>query len=174
MKILKFIVFTLFILAINDANLIADSPHYLDLKYVLNESDAGKKAQNSLKSKLENGIKKIKNKEKSLQEEEKKIIQQKKVISAEEYKKKVTDLRKKVSSLQKERKSLLDSIGKQRMKAKSELLKTLNPIIKEHMKEKRIRMVVDKKGILLADETLDITKEILKKLNSKLKSIKLN
>ena len=35
-------------------------------------------------------------------------------------------------------------------------------------------MVVDKKGILVADENLDITKEILTKLNSKLKSLKLN
>ena len=60
------------------------------------------------------------------------------------------------------------------MKAKTELLKNLNPLIKEYMKEKKIRMVVDKKGILVADENLDITKEILTKLNSKLKSLKLN
>ena len=83
-------------------------------------------------------------------------------------------MRKKVSSLQQERKNLLDSVGKQRMKAKSELLKNINPLIKEYMKEKKIRMVVDKKAVLLADETLDITKEILTQLNSKLKSIKLN
>ena len=42
------------------------------------------------------------------------------------------------------------------------------------MKEKKIRMVVDKKGILLADENLDLTKEITTLLNKKLKSIKLN
>ena len=42
------------------------------------------------------------------------------------------------------------------------------------MKEKNIRMIVDKKSILLADESLDVTKEIIKLLNSKLKSIKLN
>ena len=42
------------------------------------------------------------------------------------------------------------------------------------MKEKKIRMVVDKKSILLADENLDITQDIVKMLNSKLKSIKLN
>ena len=41
------------------------------------------------------------------------------------------------------------------------------------MKEKKIRMVVDK-GILLADENLDLTKEITTLLNKKLKSIKLN
>lgn len=174
MRIFKAITFIFVIFSIFNTNLLADTAYFLDLKYVLNESDAGKKAQNTLKSKLENGIKKIKEKEKALQDEEKKIIQQKKVISVDEYKKRVTELRKKVASLQKERKNLLDSIGKQRMKAKTELLKNLNPLIKEYMKEKKIRMVIDKKSMLLADENLDITEDIIKILNTKLKSIKLN
>ena len=41
------------------------------------------------------------------------------------------------------------------------------------MQEKRIRMVLDKKSLLLADENLDITKDIMEVLNKKLKSIKL-
>jgi Skp family chaperone for outer membrane proteins len=41
------------------------------------------------------------------------------------------------------------------------------------MKEKNIRMVLDKKGILLADEKLNITKDITDLLNKKLKSIQL-
>ena len=155
-------------------NLSADVPYYLDFKYILNQSEAGKKAQTYLKKKLDNGIKALQKKEKAIQEEERKIIQQKKVISAEEYKKKVTELRNKVASLQKERDSLLTDVSKQRSKAKSELLKNLNPIIKEYMKEKNIRMVLDKKSMLLADDSLDITQNIVKLLNSKLKSIKLN
>ena len=94
----------------------AEIPYYVDFKLILNESEAGKKAQNFLKQKLENGIKQIKNKEKKLQDEEKKIIQQKKVISSEDYKKKVTNLRKDVSKLQKERSQLLDSVDKKRSK----------------------------------------------------------
>ena len=155
-------------------NLYANIPYYLDFKYILNQSDAGKKAQNYLKKKLDNGIKKLKEKEKTIQAEEKKIIQQKKIISAEEYKKKVTNLRKNVSSLQKERNELLESVAKQRSKARSELLKNLNPIMKEYMKANNIRMIVDKKSLLLADENLDLTQEIIKVLNSKLKSIKLD
>ena len=42
------------------------------------------------------------------------------------------------------------------------------------MKEKKIRIVIDKKSILLADENLNITADIMKILNQKLKSIKLN
>ena len=42
------------------------------------------------------------------------------------------------------------------------------------MLEKKIRMVIDKKNLLLADETLDLTKDIMALLNKKLKSINLN
>ena len=42
------------------------------------------------------------------------------------------------------------------------------------MKEKKIRMVVDKKSILLADSNLDVTKDIMDLLNKKLKSINLD
>lgn len=133
-KILLIII--LFLFSVNNyAN--AEVPYFLDFKYILNQSDAGKKAQKYLKNKLENGLKSISSKEKKLLEEEKKIIEQKKVISSEEYKKKVSELRKKVSSLQKERNTLLESVSKQRTKARNELLKNLNPIIKDYMNEKK-------------------------------------
>ena len=151
----------------------ADVPYYLDFKYVLNESVAGKKAQDFLKNKLEKGINDLKKQEKSIQDEEKKIIQQKKIIKPEEYKSKVEALRNKVSKLQAQRSKLLESTANQRNTARRELLKNLNPIIKDYMKEKGIRMVVDKKSLLLADQNLDITKDIIEILNKKLKSINL-
>ena len=163
----------LFILTFYSSYSYSDMPYYVDFKYILNESNAGKKAQNFLKSSLDKGIKDLKNVENKLQEEEKKIIQQKKILKPEEYKSKVDDLRSKVSNLQKKRNDLLQNISNKRSKAKSELLKNLNPIIEEYMKEKNIRMVVDKKSLLLADQNLDITKEILDRLNKKLKSINL-
>ena len=168
-------IFTIiFIVFSSNKALLADTPHFLDFKLILNESDAGKKAQSFLKKKLEGGIKALKSKEIKIQEEEKKIIQQKKIIKPEEYKSKVDDLRKKVANLQKERNKLLQDVATQRSKARSELLKNLNPIIEEYMKEKNFRMVVDKKSLLLADENLDITKQILDRLNKKIKSIKID
>ena len=173
MKSIKIILFTLFVFFSLENKLLAEI-RYVDFKYVLNESKAGKEAQTSLKKKLDNGIKDLKAKEKSIQDEEKKLIQQKKLISAEEYKKQVKALREKVSSLQTKRNNLLDTVAKQRAKARSELLKTLNPIIKDYMTQNTIRLVLEKKSILLADEKLNITKEITDLLNKKLKSIKLN
>ena len=153
---------------------LADTTNYLDFKYVLNNSEAGKKVQSILKKNLSDGLTLIRKKESSIQEEEKKIIQQKKLISEDEYKKKVKDLRKKVSELQKQRKQIIESIGKKRSKAKSELLKNLNPIIKEYMIEKQVRLVIDSKNVILGDEKLDITKEITNRLNKKITTLKLN
>lgn len=167
-----FIIVTIFLSS--QAYTHAETPYFLNFKLILNESEAGKKAQNFLKKKLDNGIKNLNTKEKEIQQEEKKIIEQKKIISQEDYKKKVTNLRNKVSSLQKDRNTLLQTVAKQRANARKEILKNLNPIIKNYMKEKKIRMVIDKKNVLLADENLDITKDIMSLLNKELKSIKLN
>ena len=155
-------------------NLSAQTPHYIDFQKILNESIAGKKAQDELKSRLKKTVEKQNASQKNLQDEEKKLIQQKKLISQDEYKKKVNELREKVSNLQKSRSETLQKIGKQRAKAKQELLDNLNPIIKKYMAEKQIRMVIDKKNLILADEKLDITSDIMKLLNAKIKSVKLN
>ena len=130
----------------------------------MNESGE-KKAKNTLRiSKL------AKDKEKKSKGEKKLFV---KNCFSDEYKKKVTDLRQKVNSLQKERNTLLDQVAKQRAKARTELLKNLNPIIQDYMKKNNIRMVVDKKSLLLADEKLNITEEIMSLLNKKIKSINL-
>lgn len=174
MSVIKKIILVLIISILTQNPVSAQTPHFVDFKYILNESEAGKKAQNFLKNKLEKGFKSLEKKEKDLQEKEKKIIKQKKIISQDEYKKQVTELRNKVNLLKKERNLLLSSVAKQRSKARSELLKNLNPIMKNYMSEKKIRIVIDKKNILLGDESLDITKDIILLLNKKLKSIDLN
>ena len=46
--------------------------------------------------------------------------------------------------------------------------------MKQYMSEKKIRMVIDKKQVLLGDDNLDITEDIIALLNKKLKSINLN
>ena len=115
--------------------------------------------------KHQDGVK-LNAKEKQFKREEK-IIQQK-LISEDEYKENTRP--EKASDLQKERSKILEEVAKQRTFAKNELLKNLNPVLKEYMVEK-IRMVLDKKELILADEALDITKEVMALFNKKIKSI---
>ena len=83
----KILVLLIFIFHFN-TSLFAESPYFVDFKYILNQSDAGKKAQDFLKNKLEKGLKKLKDKEKNIQIEEKKIIEQKNLFQMRIIKKK--------------------------------------------------------------------------------------
>ena len=52
----KKILFLSLLFFLNITSISADTPFFLDFKYILNNSDAGKKAQTFLKNKLEKGI----------------------------------------------------------------------------------------------------------------------
>tara|TARA_B100000965_G_C19523750_1_gene727765 strand:- start:196 stop:723 length:528 start_codon:yes stop_codon:yes gene_type:complete len=169
------IFFVLVILSFSWINsLSAEVPYFIDFSKVLNQSNAGKEAQDFLKKRFESESKKFSEQEKKLRKEESDLIAKKKLITNEEYQKKVETLRKKVSDLQKNKQNSLKNIGKMRAKARTELLKNLNPIMKKYMEDNKIRMVLDKKSILLGDKNLDLTEKIIKLLNKELKSIKLN
>ena len=74
---MKKFIFIFLVILFNSKIIYAETPHFIDFKYILNESDAGKKAQKFLKNKLENGLKNLKTKEKNIQEEEKKLFNRK-------------------------------------------------------------------------------------------------
>ena len=174
MKIYKSLLFLILIVFVNSEILAEQTqPHFIDFKKVLNQSVAGKKAQDFLKNKLESDIKKFKKQEENIRKDEKDLIAKKKLITQEEYKKKVENLRKKVSELQKNRQSSLSNVGKLRAKAKQELLQKLNPIIKKYMSDNKISIVLDREAVLLGDSSLDITSKIIEILNKELKSLNL-
>ncbi|MDC0473175.1 OmpH family outer membrane protein [Pelagibacteraceae bacterium] len=171
MKHLK-IIFAVILFSTLSINFLqASDPHFIDFTKVLNQSIAGKKAQEDLRKKFDQENQKFTKIEKVIREEEKTLINQKKLITPEEYKKKVQALRKKVDSLQKNKQKSLNNLTKSKNNAKTQLLKSLNPIIKKYMEDNKIRVVLDKKSILLADTKLEITKQVIDILNKELKSL---
>ena len=168
----KFILAPLFIIFSTQLSL-TDTVYVLDVSKVLNTSKAGKEAQEFLKKKIESDNKKFQSLEKKLLDKEKNIISKKNVLSNDEYKKQIESLRKEVSKLQSDKKNSLNYIARARAKARSDLIKTLNPILQEYMKSNNIRTVIDKKNVILADTKLDITSPIISELNKKLKSLNL-
>ena len=175
MKIyLKQILIIFFIILLSQSKAISNEIYFIDFSKVMNESVAGKKAQDQLKSLFKNSNKKINDTGKKLKEEETKLISQKTVLSKDDYKKKADALRKKVFNLNKERENAIKDIAKKRAKAKDELLKKLNPILGKYMEEKNIAVVIDKKNVLMGNKKFELTNEIIDILNKELKSINLN
>ena len=155
-------------------NLFANDVYFIDYSKVMNESTAGKKAQDSLKKLLKSSNSKFNETAKKIKEEENKIVSQRNALSKEEYKKKADALRKKVFELNQQREKSIKDVAKKRKKAGDEMLKNLNPILGKYMKENNITLVIDKKNVLMGDKKFEITSQIIEILNKELKSISLN
>ena len=147
---------------------------YLDVEKIMQESIAGKSIISQLKKKREISISKFKKKEKDIVDKEKKLISQKNVLSKEEFEKKIKDLRGDISNYQKERNKASNDIAKLRIKASTSLIKKLTPILEDYSKKNSIRIIVQKKNIVMGRKEDDITKDILELVNQKVKNIKLD
>tara|TARA_Y100000590_G_scaffold64744_1_gene69804 strand:- start:17558 stop:18082 length:525 start_codon:yes stop_codon:yes gene_type:complete len=146
---------------------------YIDMKYVLNNSKAGKGAQDYLKNSFQKNQKKFSGLEKDLKKEETDLLATKADLDKEEYKKKTDALRKKVMEYQKTRKEAVDKIAIQRAEARQKLLKEINPILASYSKENNISLIIDKKNLVMGNNDLDITNIIVEKLNKSLPSLNL-
>jgi len=145
----------------------------LDMKYVLNQSKAGKGAQDFLKNLFNSNSKKFGKAEKALKKEEKDLLSKKNVLSEEDYKKKSNELRKKVLKFQTDRRTSLDEIATLRADSRAKLLKRVAPIVDTYIKENNISIVIDKKNMIGGLNEYDITKIIVEKLNKELPSLNL-
>ena len=145
----------------------------LDLTYVLNQSKAGKGAQDFLKKTYDANQKRFEEIEKQLKKDESDLLAKKNVLSKEEYGKSMNALRKKFSDYQTERRSAIDKLTTKRAQAREALLKKLEPILGNYIKENSISLVVDKKITLGNKPENDITAAIVEKLNKSLPSLNL-
>ena len=170
--LVKFIVVTFFLL-ICTHTFAEQKIVVLDLKFVLNNSKAGKDAQDFLQESFNDSVKKYSDMEKELKKEEIDLIEKKTVLSKEEYTKRSDSLRKKVIDYQSKRRAAIDKISTLRAQSKETLIKKLDPILGAYVKENNISLVVDKKTTLGGNPENDITKIIVEKLDKELPSLNL-
>ena len=106
--LVKFFVVTFFLIV--STNAFAEQKIVvLDMKYVLNNSKAGKGGQEFLKKKFKDNAKKLSDFQNALKKEETDLLKKKTVLSKEEYSKSTDLLRKKVIDYQSQRRSSLDA-----------------------------------------------------------------
>jgi len=172
-KKLLIIIFSFFLnfnLAVSDDLKIV----YVDIDKIISQSTAGKKITKQLENLNNNNIKKFKKKEKEIEDEEKNIIKQKNILSKEEFEKKVKILQKNVINFKKDINTAGKDLDKKRLEATTKILNVLNPILSEYSSKNLISLIIQKKNIVVGKSELDITNQILKIVNSKIKSVKLN
>ena len=170
MKIIKrfFTIFiVLFVLA--PSSFSQDQIVYLDLDYVVVNTKAGKSILRKLEDSKNVALSKFEKKGKELKKIEEEINKQKNIISEDELRKKLIKFRKEVSTYQKNRQKVVNEFNKKKKSEFDEFFKKITPIIENYVSEKKIDIVLDKKNIFIASKKKNITQEIIKIIDSKIK-----
>tara|TARA_B100000700_G_scaffold320175_1_gene416943 strand:- start:164 stop:679 length:516 start_codon:yes stop_codon:yes gene_type:complete len=171
MKKISFIIFFLFFCT----NIFAeDKIVYLDVNRLLNESEAGKYLNSELNKINNSNIEEFKKIENTIKSEEEKILKQKNILKTEEFNSKVDELRDKYKSYQDFKNNKNEEINKIRNDAGSKILKIVNEILSDYSTDKEISLIIEKKNIVIGKTHLDVTEDILKLLNKKIKKIEIN
>tara|TARA_Y100001935_G_C17035202_1_gene374471 strand:- start:62 stop:565 length:504 start_codon:yes stop_codon:yes gene_type:complete len=167
MKIfLKINILILFLINTSIAN---DKIVYLDINYILSNSDKGKSIFIELDKKNKNNILKLEKRENILKNKEKDLETKKNILSENELKKQIQDLKVQIIKFKKDKEKIVIEFNNYKKKELSSLMQEINPIISEYVREKSIDMVLDKKNILIGKTSYDITQTVLELVNTNLK-----
>jgi outer membrane protein len=140
----------------------------VNIQQIMKDSTAAKSVRDQLESKQKSFQGDITKKEEALKKEDQELAKQKNVLSKEAFEEKARAFRNKATEVQKEvqsKKAMLDGAFEQ---AISDIQKATTDIIGELAKEKGFIVAVPTSQILYADTSLDISKEVLDRLNKKL------
>ena len=146
-----------------------DKIFYLDLDKVVTNTKAGKSIIEELEKSKKAALKKFEQKEKDLKKIEDEINKQKNIISEEELKKRLGEFRKEVANFRQNRQKLINDFNQKRKAEFGKFFKKITPILESYVTDKNIDILLDKKNIFLASKKRNITQEIIKIIDSKIK-----
>ena len=142
---------------------------YLDLDNIVSNTKAGKKIIGNLEKSKKSALSKFEKREKELKKIENDISKQKNILSDEELKKKLVEFRNEISLFQTERQKVINEFNKKKIEEFNNFFKKITPVIQTYVKEKGIDIVLDRKNVFVASKKKDITSEIIKLIDSKIK-----
>ncbi len=163
----------LFFLVLSKFTYANENIVYLDVNYLLSESEVGKYVNLNLKKISDENNKTFKNFEEDLKTDEENLLTQQNILKKEDYDKKLSELKNKLKSYQDKKKNKINELNSLRNKAGNIILKNINEILTEYSKKKSISLIVQKQTIIIGKSELDVTNDILKLLNEKITKLEL-
>jgi Skp family chaperone for outer membrane proteins len=140
----------------------------INIDYVIQNSNIGKKFLSNIKSQDQKNLDNLKNKNIFLQELESSIKKKKNIISSEAYDKEVLEFKKKFQEFSNEKNQIVREFNDFKQKELENLFKIINPIINDYMEQNSVKILFDSKNIFMSANELNLTEDILKKINDEL------
>ncbi len=142
----------------------------LDVQKVVAESDAGKAAQVEMSQKMKDLQAKFKKEEEDLLALQKDIEKKSSVWSSEVKDQKTREFQKKRRELQGKSEDARFELNKLKEDMLEPILKSLREVVENLGKTKKYTVILDDKaGVLYNDASVDITANVVKALNEKMK-----
>ena len=163
-----FFIFIIFFFNIAQANNI-EPIAYIDMDFIIKNSEIGKKTLNSINNLNDKNIDTLKKKEKILKDLENNILSKKNIISKEELDKEVLLLKKKANKFKEDQSKMVEDFKNFKKKEFDEILSKISPIINAYMEKKSVKILLDSKNILIGRSNLNLTNEVIKEINEKIK-----
>ncbi len=156
------------------APVMATEVAVVNIQSIMRQSTAAKSVREQLEQRQKQYQTQVEQKERELNEEQQSLMKQQGVLSKEAYQEKVIALQKKVTTMQKEvaqKKSTLDRAFE---RALNDIQKSVTDIIKDLSASKGFDMAIPTSQILYAKPDMDISDDVLGKLNQKLPKLDVN
>ena len=165
-KIIRYLLFITFIstLSISQAH---SNIVYIDIDFLIKNSNIGKASLDKLETLNKKNIKKLNDKENELKKNETDLKNKQNIISVDQFNKEVNLLKEKIKLFNSEKDKMVNDFNKIKVKEINNVMIKFNTVIQVYMDQNSIDVVLDKKNIFIGKVSSDITKIILKEINTK-------
>ena len=142
---------------------------FIDLDFVVENTNAGREILNELNILNSQNIKNLKLKEDELKNQENEIKKKQNIISEIEFNKEVKILKEKVKIFRNEKNQMVLNFNKQKNQKIKSLFDQMNPIIQKYMDQNSIDILLDRKNVYIGNTGSDITKNVVDEMNKNIK-----
>jgi Skp family chaperone for outer membrane proteins len=146
----------------------------IDTQAIYRESEAVKGLQKRIDDQRSAYQEELRRKEESLRAADQELARQRTILSAEAFAQKRQELEEQVATLQGEIQSRRKGLEKQFAQGMKQVQATLVEIAREIAEEREVDLVIEKGAVVLVRPELEITPEVLKRLNQRLPKVKIS
>ena len=163
-----FFIFVLFLFNLGQAY-SSESIAFIDMDYIIKNSEIGKKTLNSINDLNIKNINELKKKEKILKDLENDLLAKKNILSKENFDKELKLLRQKANKFKSDQSKMVQDFNNFKKIELDSVLDKITPIMNAYMEQKSVKILLDSKNILIGRNDLNLTDEVLKEINEKVK-----
>jgi len=169
MKFHKYILTFIFYICSISFSFSAEKTVFLDIDFVLNNSNFGKSIYSKLDELNKKNFDNLIKMEKELEKKKKAIDASRNISTKENLEKEISLFNQEINKFRSEKDKILKNFEIKKKNEIDNFLIRVNPLIQEYMKDNSISIVLSKNQIFMGNVEMDITGDIIELVNKNVK-----